>query len=296
MNFQQIRAFHHTAREGSVRRAAEIMGLSQPTVSQHLKALEARYDLRLFEKRGRGLALTETGAELLNVTKRFIEQADEIEEILSRRHRSAHGRLRIVSDSPPIAVRVVRRMLLDHPDIEVSIRKVSVDEAVTALMDMQADVGIAVEPLIGTALEILPFGTERLFACLPSTSEIADSASFPLECLANQTLILREKGSRTRSLIERALLADEVTPGRIMEVEGAEVVREAVAQGVGVSFFSESECPPDHRLRYAPVSSRHGKTSFVEYILLRRDRRRVPEIRAFTAAATAERDRDAPPR
>lgn len=54
MNYLQIRAFHLVALEGSVRRAAEVMGVSQPTVTQHLKGLEERHGVRLFDKRGRG--------------------------------------------------------------------------------------------------------------------------------------------------------------------------------------------------------------------------------------------------
>lgn len=288
MNYQQIRAFHMVAKEGSVRRAAEIMGLSQPTLSQHLKGLEDRHGLRLFEKRGRGLALTETGAQLLSVTSRLMEQAEQVEDLLNQRAGSADGRLRVVSDSPAIAVRIVRRLLEVHPDIDVSIRKDSVDGIVAALTDLTADVGIAVEPMIGTTLQISPLRRERLFVCLPQGSPLATSP-FPLELVAGQALILREKTSRTRALVERALATEGIVPGRGIEVEGAEVVREAVALSLGLAFFSESECPPDPRLVYAPVAARRAKTMFVENILLRRDRRRVPAISAFLQAAQDER-------
>lgn len=288
MNFQQIRAFHMVAKEGSVRRAAEIMGLSQPTVSQHIKGLEDRYRQRLFEKRGRGLALTDSGTQLFGVTARLMEQAEEVENLLSRRAGSADGRLRVASDSPAIAVRIVQRMLAANPDIDVSIRKASVADIVAAVIDLRADVGIAVEPMIGHELQVTPLRRERLFACLPAGSPLAASP-FPFERVAGQPLILREKLSRTRALVERALAAEGVAPGRVIEVEGAEVVREAVALSLGISFFAESECPPDLRLTYAPVIARQAKIGFVENVLYRRDRRRVPEVAAFLQSAQEER-------
>lgn len=288
MNFQQIRAFHLVAKEGSVSRAAEILGLSQPTLSQHIKGLEDRYGLRLFEKRGRGLALTETGAHLFSVTTKLMERAEEVEDLLSRRTGSASGRLRVASDSPAIAVRIVRRMLLSHPDIEVTIRKNSVAGIAEALLELRADVGIAVDPLIGNALHISPLRRERLCACLPRHSPLAGE-SFPIGRVAGQVLILREKASRTRALIERALAAEGVAPARIMEVEGADVVREAVALSLGLSFIAESECPPDPRLSYAPVVAPRATTAFIENLLVRRDRRRVPAIAAFLQAAHEER-------
>lgn len=66
-------------------------------------------------------------------------------------------------------------------------------------------------------------------------------------------------------------------------------MREAVSTALGVSFISESECPPDPRLVYAPVVSRQAKTAFVENLLFRRDRRHVPAISAFIEAAQEER-------
>ncbi|MGN7868592.1 LysR substrate-binding domain-containing protein [Paracoccus sp. 22332] len=288
MNYLQIRAFHLVALEGSVRRAAEVMGVSQPTVSQHLKGLEERHGVRLFDKRGRGLVLTEIGAQLFNATGPLIEQAGAIEDLLDRRHQTATGRLRIVSDSPPLAVRIVRRLLADHPDISISIRKASVDAAVEALMDLRADIAIAVDPLIGTTLQITPLWTERLYACLPADSPLAQGTAFPLSAVAGQILIQREKGSRTRALVERALLADGIAPAGIIEVEGAEVVREAVALTLGVSFFARSECPPDPRLAYLPVASRQGRTTYVENLMVRRERRHEPAIRNFILAAREE--------
>lgn len=288
MNYLQIRAFHLIALEGSVGRAAEVMGVSQPTVSQHLKGLEQRHGVKLFEKRGRGLTLTEVGKQLFNVTGPLIEQAGVIEDLLNRRHQSATGRLRIISDSPPLAVRIVRRLMASHPDISVTIRKASVDAAVEALMDLRADIAIAVDPLIGTSLQITPLWTERLYVCLPADCVLAREASFPLSAMTGQTLIQREKGSRTRALIERALLADSITPAGIIEIEGAEVVREAVAMSLGVSFFARSECPPDPRLCYLPLVPGKGRTTFVENVMVRRDRRNEPAIRSFILAARAE--------
>ena len=289
MNFHQLHAFHLVATEGSVRRAAEIMGLSQPTLSQHLKGLEERHRVRLFEKRGRGLVLTDAGKELLSVTGRLMDAAGAVEDLLSRRPTSASGRLRVLSDSPAIAVRIVRRMLRGHPDIDISIRKDSVDGIVAALNEMRADVGIAVDPMIGSALLVTPLRQERLYTCLPADSDLAGCKIFALEQVSGRVLILRERSSRTRALIERAMAADGVAPGRVLEIEGAEVVREAVALSLGLSFFSEAECPPDPRLRYAPVVARRGRTVFVENLIVRRDRRRAPAIKAFLDAAAEER-------
>ncbi|OSP54231.1 LysR family transcriptional regulator [Pseudoruegeria sp. SK021] len=291
MNYAQIRAFTVVGQEGSVSRAADLLGVSQPTVSQHIKALEQRHGTRLVEKSGRGLVLTEAGTELLHVTKKLMAVADEVDTVLKKRPRVGDGRLRIVSDSPLLAVQIVSEMLTSHPDLDVTIRKDSVAGVVPALLDMRADVGIAVDPLIGSALTVQPIQREELHAALPARSPLAKRPVFAMDAAEGQTLIMREKGSRTRALIERALSLGNVTPARIIEVEGAEVVREAVAANMGVSFFACSECPPDPRIVYRDVSFGHGRVGFVENVIFRQDRRHVPEIAAFIAISQAMRQR-----
>jgi DNA-binding transcriptional LysR family regulator len=79
-------------------------------------------------------------------------------------------------------------------------------------------VGIAVDPLIGNALHISPLRRERLCACLPRHSPLAGE-SFPIGRIAGQVLILREKASRTRALIERALAAEGApAPASLLDV------------------------------------------------------------------------------
>lgn len=287
MNYAQIRAFHLVAQEGSVRRAADVLNVSQPTVSQHLKALEERYGVQLFLKRGRGIALSEAGGELFTVTKRLMESVSEVNDLLRRRPHSASGKLRIVSDAPALAVRIASHLLSSHPDIGLSIRKDSVAGIVNALTEVRADVGIAAEPPIGSSLLIQPYKYEELCVCLRADHELATSGIFDLGQIAGRTLILREQGSRTRALLERAMAAQDVLPGRTIEVEGAEVVREAVASGLGLSFFAESECPPDSRLIYLRTTARQGSVGFIENVIVRRDRRHIPEIAAFLAGAQA---------
>jgi len=285
MNYAQIRAFHLVAKECSMRRAAELLSVSQPTISQHLKGLETRHGVRLFEKRGRRLILTEAGERLFSVTQRLTEVVNEIDELLEQRPGAATGRLRIHTDSPAIAVRIVSRMRARNPNVAFTIRRQSTEAIFAALIEMQADVGIAVEPIVDPALLILPYRYERLWACLPAESPLARKPDFAVESIAAQTLILRERSSRTRALIERTLAIEGKSPASVIEIEGADVVREAVACGLGMTFFSDSDCLPDARVAYRPVVSPQRQIGFSEHIVVRRDRRRVIEIAEFLQAA-----------
>ncbi|MFN3613825.1 MAG: LysR substrate-binding domain-containing protein [Rubrimonas sp.] len=286
MNYPQIRAFHAVAREGGVSRAAAALGVSQPTVSQHIKQLEDRCGMRLFEKLGRGLRLTEAGRDLALVTERLMREVDAVEAALSRRGRLQGGRLALISDNAAIAVELLDRFRRLHPSVETSIRMGSQDQVLASVDSGLAEAGVVVEPPASDAHLIVPLRTEPLWATLPRDHPASLARGLALRDLGSETLILREPGSRTRALTERALAAHAVTPAAVLEIGGREAIREAVARGMGVSLFAQSECPPDARLTHRPLIGTRAPISFDEHLIVRRQRRRQPAIMALLEIAT----------
>ncbi len=293
MNFPQIRAFYHVAAEGGVGRAAQLIGVSQPTISQHIKALEAKSGLKLVEKAGRGLRLTKAGRDLFLVTERLMRAAAEVEDALDRRAALVGGRLRLVSDSVTIAIDLLDLFGRRHPGVEVSVRIASLSAVVEAVEHGGAEVGITCEPPAGETLLIEPIKTEGLYITLPRGHPRSGARQIALADLAQETVILREPGSRTRAMGERALAAAGVSPRRFLEIGAREAIREAVARGLGVTLVSESDTPPDPRLVHRPLAPGRMRFAFEEYLVIHRDRRRVPAVAAFreTAAGYAAASR-----
>src|SRR6266700_3099814 len=99
MNLTQLRAFHLVARAGNFSLAARTEGLSQPTLSAQVKALEATYGVGLFDRKGRGIKLTPVGQSLYGVTTRLFAAADEAESLLAGTRALTRGHLRLSADS-----------------------------------------------------------------------------------------------------------------------------------------------------------------------------------------------------
>lgn len=288
MNYPQIRAFHAVVREGGVSRAAAALGVSQPTISQHIRQLEDRSGIRLFEKRGRTLRLTEAGRDLALMTERLMREVDAVEAALSRRGRLQGGRLALVTDNAAIAVELLDRFRRLHPSVEASIRMGSQDQVLAAVDGGLAEAGVVVEPPAGDAHLIMPLRSEPLWATVPRDHPAA-ARGFSLRDLVSETLILREPGSRTRALTERALAAHGVAPLATLEIGGREAIREAIARGMGVSLFAQSECPPDARLAHRPLIGTRTPIAFDEHLIIRRNRRRQPAIEALLQIAARYR-------
>ncbi|UOM33846.1 LysR family transcriptional regulator [Acuticoccus sp. I52.16.1] len=285
MNFAQIRAFYYVFREGGVGRAAHMLNVSQPTISQHLKALETESDVHLFERRGRGLALTADGAQVFAAVERLMRAAAEVEDALAHEGTLDGGNLRVVSDSPPLAVRLLKRFRDRHRNVAVAITVASKATIMSQLEEGEADVGITVEPTLGADFIGLPLQSEGLSLCVWRDHPLTRMRHVGVGVLASEVLLLREASSRTRSLLEQAMARLGVSPHEVVEIGDREALREAVAAKIGVTAFAMSECPPDPRLRYLPIHQPESGLVLHEHLVFRKRIRARPEVAAFIEIA-----------
>jgi DNA-binding transcriptional LysR family regulator len=107
-------------------------------------------------------------------------------------------------------------------------------------------------------------------------------------------LLVREANSKTRSFAERALADAGVTPAAMLELQGRETIREAIALGLGISIFFSSECPPDRRIDYRPLGTEGRSYELRGFLLCQSERRRSTLMRALKAVVGQIRDETAP--
>lgn len=283
MNFTHIRAFHWVATEGGIARAAHVLGVSQSSLSQQIRALEDRHSLRLFEKKGRRLVLTESGQAFLEVTKRLMAVMEEARQRLDGPSNMVDGHLSIMSDSTTLAVELMHRFGARYPSVSMSLGIASLDRISEAVREGQADVGIAMNPRVGNSIMVEPLLRERFHLLMARDHRLAGYAAVAFSDLAGETIIMREKGSRTHAFVRQMLQSEGVERIREITIRERSAIREAVSRGMGVAFFVLSEVPPDNRLACRPLISSRARLDLDEYLLIRADRRRKPVVAGFRA-------------
>ena len=283
VSYQHLRAFHAIAAERGVSRAARRLNVSQPTLSQQLKALEARYGVALFEGRRSPLTLTTAGHDLFAMTQRLFATAADIDEMLGETATVAGGILRLGADSPRHAARVVELFHRRHPQTGVQVRTGNAADVMGWLSAAQIDAALASDPPADAAFSYDLFYTEGIACALPAGHALARRDAVPIAALAREVLLLREPTSTTRAFVERALADAGVTPAAILEFHGRETIREAIALGLGVSVFLASECPPDARIDYRPIVPAGRAFERRGFLLCQTERRRSALMRALKA-------------
>ena len=122
MRYVQLRAFHHVAVCGGFSRAAEALHLTQPAVSDQVRKLEIDYDIRLFDRNRKQIALTPHGEKLLEFTNRLFEVEQQAAEYLNAERTLRSGRLNIIADSPHHILHVLGPFRQKYRGVYVSIR------------------------------------------------------------------------------------------------------------------------------------------------------------------------------
>jgi DNA-binding transcriptional LysR family regulator len=285
VNHQHLRAFHAIATEASVSRAARRLNVAQPTLSQQLKALEARHRVVLFENRKPPLRLTAAGRELFGLTQRLFAASSVIDEFLREDAGERPAAARLGSDSPIYAARVVERLRARFSDLAIQVRIGNARETLKALADAQVDAAVVSDPPGDNNYTYEPLFADRLMVAMPAGHRHARSRLFPLTALSEARLLVREPFSRTRTATEHLLNQLEVAPAEVLELHTRETIREGVALGLGISMFISSECPPDPRIAYAPLEQAPAAPQLAGYLVCLTERRRTRLLRAVMEIA-----------
>ncbi len=283
MTPSQLKAFHLVAEAGSFSAAARASGQSQPNLSGQVTALEKAYGVRLFDRRGRSVTPTETGRQLQGVTTRLFALHEEAQALLAGEQALTRGHLRIAADSAHHVVPIMAALRQRAGGLTFAL---SIDNSATVLERLlrhEADVAVMAKSLSDPRLHALRLRTDRIVLFVPADHPLAPRGRVPLSALAGQELVLRERGSITREVLEQAMAAADIEPRAIVEVQTREGVREAVAAGFGIGAVFHSELGEDRRFQAIVVDD--TDLAVAEYALCLQDRRRVTLVRAFMEEA-----------
>ena len=279
INRTLLAAFHSVANAGSFTAAAHEKSVTQSTLSVQVGQLEKTYGCKLFLRHGRSIALTETGRELYNLTRQQFDAEQEAEALLSRKICGPTGHLRMGAVSSVLVVEYLKTFLSAFPLSTLALEISNSQKIITDISDGNLDVGIIAFPIVDLRIEKVVLRQESLHILVGPDHEWRARKDVDFSKLADQTLILRERGSRTRQLIEDNLGALKISPRRIIELNEWAAVRELVQANVGVSIVPESEArtiDDDCKMRIRDVDMH-----ITQFLIYRHDRRKLATLKSF---------------
>lgn len=242
MTLHQLKIFLAVAQQRSFTNAAHELHLSQPDVSLHIRELEEEIGLPLFERVRKKVHLTQAGVVLREQANRIFAQLREAEQALAELKGLLHGSLPIGA-STTIGMYLLPRALGDFrrrfPGVQVNMRIANTQEIERMVREMEVDVGLTGGVLTPTQeLKVGTYLEDELVLILSPKHSLARKRKIPLVDLQEETFILREPGSATRQVFEKALRDRKMALRIGMELDSTEAIKWAVAEGLGVSVVS----------------------------------------------------------
>ncbi len=277
MNHAQLRAFHAVAREGGFTAAARAEGISQPTLTVQVRALEQAYNVPLFHRRGRQVSLTRAGEELFTLTQRYFSLERETREFLLAEGGLSRGRMTIAADGPFHLMPLIRGIREELPGLEIVVSVGNSAAVVQSLLDYEAEFGLLSEYRMDDRFAVLAAMHHPIVLMMPAAHEWAGRPTVSITELQGRPMVLRETGSSTRRTFESALAEAGVRPDVVLEIGSREAVREAVAAGLGLGVVQEPELGEDTRIAWTRIED--ADLQATELIVCLEERRESPVMR-----------------
>jgi LysR family transcriptional regulator, transcriptional activator of the cysJI operon len=248
-NFR-LKVFRAVAESMSFRKAAESLHLSQPAVSQQIRALEEEAGVRLFDRAGTDghgsqIALTEPGTVLLAYAKKAAAIIAEAERALAELNHDVAGELKLGASTTVaqyLLPRILGAFLRSYPHVRLSMISGNTEEIAEAVAGQRVALGIIEGPAMRRDLKTAPMADDELVLIVNPAHEWASRQSpIPASELKKISLLMRESGSGSRRVVERAL-KDADLPLRslqvVMELDSTEAIVSGVEAELGAGFVS----------------------------------------------------------
>ena len=248
MNLNHLAAFHAVAEEGGVSRGAERLCVSQPAVSKQVRELEAALGLKLFDRLPRGVRLTQAGEVLAGYARRLFAVEADAERAIAELKGLSRGSLR-VGASLTIGVYLLPEILGAyrklHPGIDLELEIANTQVIQQKLRENALDVALT-EGFVETCepkselddLEAEIFHRDELVAVVPPGHRLLKEKMVTAAQFCAEPFLMRETGSGTREIVERALAQVKVVVHPTMSLGSTEAIKRAVTAGLGVAIIS----------------------------------------------------------
>jgi len=244
VNIAQLRTFVNVVESGSFSEAARALSISQPAVTMQIQTLESDVGATLLDRRYRRIDLTEAGRALMPYARRVISELEAARDEIAALSGTVTGRLTIAASTTPgvyVIPRVLGGFLAANPEVRVTITVHDTAEVIEAVESGHANFGVTGAITKGAKIDFRPLATDELVAICHPASPLATRSRVALADLAAADWVMREPGSGTRQVAERALADNGLEPSElrvVVELGAGEAIVSAVEGGLGVAMLS----------------------------------------------------------
>jgi len=241
MIIDPLKVFVAVVEQRNFSRAGEVLNLSQPSVSLHIRNLENEYGAKLLYRSPKLVKTTAAGDLLYEYANRILSLHDEAKEQIRLLEDVVAGLLKIgasLTIGEYLLPRFLSSFVKQHPQVDVKITIGNTEEIAQGVRQGELDLGLVEGSVALSEFETSPFMKDDLILVAHPDHPLSALRSVKPDMLQNQTWILRETGSGTRAFSEEFLRNEGLEMNRSYVFNSSQGVKEAVASGLGIAILS----------------------------------------------------------
>ncbi|USK77067.1 LysR family transcriptional regulator [Peribacillus frigoritolerans] len=244
MYYDALKTFVTLVEVKNFTKTAEILLMSQPSVSLHIKKLEEEFQTKLFLRSPKFLKVTLTGEILYDRAKQMITIYEQTRQDIQEHDRSVKGELKIGA-SFTIGEYILPSLLIDlqeeYPELELQVVIGNTEEIVQAVRLYKVDIGLIEGQTNEKELSVHPFMQDELFIVSSNNHELANKDDVEITDLHDQAWVTREVGSGTREYLNHVIRSNGLKIKSILTISSNQGIKETlIKNGSGLALLSRS--------------------------------------------------------
>ncbi|WP_318503476.1 LysR family transcriptional regulator [Bacillus sp. T3] len=243
MYYDALRTFVTLAEVKNFTKTAEILLMSQPSVSLHIKNLEKEFQTILFQRSNKSLKITPIGELLYERAKQMITIYEQTKQDILEHHTTLKGKLKIGASFtigeyilPPFLIELQK----DHPELELEVVIGNTEEVVQFVRMYQVDIGLIEGQTNDKEVSVHPFMQDELFVVASPQHPLAKNNEVSIANLQGQTWLTREVGSGTREYLTHVIRSNGLKVKSLLTISSNQGIKETLISGLGLSLLSGS--------------------------------------------------------
>ena len=276
MNLYQLKVFYYAAKYESLSRAAEKLYITQPAVTKQIQQLQNNYGIKLLNRFGKKMVLTDAGRNLFSIAENILELETRAEESIRDYQQLKSGNINIMS-SETFGAYYLPFILIDYiklnPNIKIAANILPVEEVHENVLSLKCDIGFVSYVIEDPRIVSKRIVEDSIVLIVSKKHPFANKKYFSPSDLEGQYFIMHEKGSATRRIVDEYLTKNNVNVKIKFELSNNEAIKRIVENNNEIALVTKNiaiEEIKSKKLIGIPGKDRILKRSF--YMIYHKDK------------------------
>lgn len=241
MNLNQLKIFYLASKLGSLNAAGQALNITQPAVTKGIQRLQEHYEIKLMNRFGKKMVLTDAGEVLFGIAEKIFEMEKQAEESIRDFQRQRRGRIQIQaceSFGAYYLPDIMNPFIKENPQIHISANILPTDLVVNNTANLENDIGFISYPVENGKLMIQEIIEDRLEVIAPPNHPLTRHQFIEPQDLKGHSIIMHEKESATARMLESYFEKNDLFINKALELSSNRAINLAVEAGIGFAITS----------------------------------------------------------